>query len=95
MNSTLNLLIGLAMGLNLLALASSRLPSVINAAAVQGIVLGLLPLLLEGEFHWLVGLVAMSAIHLIVYRCPACGRCLGGRRLRRFAVCPECGVQLV
>jgi len=62
MNSTLNLLIGLAMGLNLLALASSRLPSVINAAAVQGIVLGLLPLLLEGEFHWLVGLVAIGTV---------------------------------
>jgi len=33
MNGTLNLLVALAMGLNLLALASSRLPSVINAAA--------------------------------------------------------------
>ena len=62
MSSALNLLIGLAMGLNLLALASSRLPSVINAAAVQGMVLGTLPLLLEGEFHWLVSLVAIGTI---------------------------------
>ena len=33
MNQTLNLLVGLAMGFNLLALASSRLPSIIRAAA--------------------------------------------------------------
>ena len=31
-SGTLNLLIGLAMGLNLLALGSSRLPSLIRAA---------------------------------------------------------------
>ena len=48
MTSTLNLFIGLAMGLNLLALASSRLPSVIRAAALQGMVLGILPLLIVG-----------------------------------------------
>jgi len=47
MTGTLNLLIGLAMGFSLVALASSRLPSVIRAAALQGIVLGTLPLLLE------------------------------------------------
>ena len=35
MNEKLNLVIGLAMGLNLVALGSSRLPSVIRAAAVQ------------------------------------------------------------
>ena len=33
MSSTLNRLIGLAMGLNLVALASSRLPTIIRAAA--------------------------------------------------------------
>jgi hydrogenase-4 component E len=60
--NTLNLFIGLAMGLNLLALASSRLPSVIRAAAVQGMVLGLLPLLIEKEFHWMVWLVAVGTI---------------------------------
>jgi len=58
----LNLFIGLAMGLNLLALASSRLPSVIRAAALQGMVLGILPLLIEKEFHWLVGLVSAGTI---------------------------------
>jgi len=62
MTNTLNLFIGLAMGLNLLALASSRLPSVIRAAALQGMVLGILPLLLEHEFQWLVGVVAVGTI---------------------------------
>jgi hydrogenase-4 component E len=59
---TLNLLIGLAMGLSLVALASSRLPSVIRAAAFQGMVLGVLPLLLEHEFHWMVWGVAVATI---------------------------------
>ena len=62
MNSTLNLLVGLAMGLNLLALGSSRLPSIIRAAATQGMVLGVLPLLMEAEFHWVVGLVAVGTV---------------------------------
>lgn len=62
MTGGLNLLIALAMGLNLVALASSRLPSVIRAAATQGMVLGLLPLLLEQEFHWLVGLVSVGTV---------------------------------
>lgn len=62
MSSALNLLIGLAMGLNLLALGSSRLPSVIRAAAVQGMVLGVLPLLMESEFHWMVGLVSVGTV---------------------------------
>lgn len=62
MTETLNLLIGLAMGLNLVALASSRLPSVIRAAAIQGMILGALPLLLEHEWHWLVALVAVATI---------------------------------
>jgi hydrogenase-4 component E len=58
----MNLLIGLAMGLSLIALASSRLPSVIQAAAFQGMILGTLPLLLEDEFHWLVVAVAIGTI---------------------------------
>jgi hydrogenase-4 component E len=62
MNGTLNLLIGLAMGLNLLALGSSRLPSLIRTVAAQGVVLGVLPLLLEHEFRWMVWIVAISTI---------------------------------
>ena len=62
MKDALNLLVGLAMGLNLVALASSRLPSVIRAAAFQGMVLGLLPLLMETDFHWLVAVVAIGTV---------------------------------
>lgn len=60
--NTLNLLIAVAMGLNLIALASSRLPSVIRAAAAQGMILGVLPLLLETELRWLVVAVAIGTI---------------------------------
>jgi len=62
MNQMLNLLIGVAMGLNLLALGSSRLPSVIRAMAVQGVVLGLLPLVIEPDFDWVVTLVAIVTL---------------------------------
>ncbi len=62
MNGTLNLLIGLAMGLNLLALGSSRLPSLISAAAAQGVVLGGLPLRIEHDSGWLVALVAVATV---------------------------------
>lgn len=62
MNGTLNLLIGLAMGLNILALGSSRLPSLIRAMSLQGVVLGLLPLLLEYELDWRIELVAIATI---------------------------------
>jgi len=61
-NGTLNLLVGLAMGLNLVALASSRLPSIIRAAAMQGMVLGVLPLLLHHQAGWLVWLVSAGTI---------------------------------
>lgn len=62
MTGALNLLVGLAMGLNLLALASGRLPSVIRAAAAQGMVLGVLPLLIDRHSGWLVWLVAIGTI---------------------------------
>lgn len=63
MNATnLNVLIGVAMGLNLLALGSSRLPSLIRAMSLQGVVLGALPLLLEHEPDWRIGLVAIATI---------------------------------
>lgn len=60
--SSLNLLIGLVVGLNLLALASSRLPSLITAVAVQGMALGVMPLLLESHFNWMVALVAVATV---------------------------------
>lgn len=62
MTGALNLLVGLAMGLNLIALASGRLPSVIRAAAAQGMVLGVLPLLLEADSHWVVWLVSAGTV---------------------------------
>lgn len=59
----LNFLIGLAMGLNLLALGSSRLPSLIRAMSVQGMLLGLMPLLLESEnLDWRVVLVVLATL---------------------------------
>jgi hydrogenase-4 component E len=62
MTNSLNLLVGLAMGLNLLALGSSRLPSIIRAAAAQGLVLGVLPLLIEPELRVMTVLVAIGTI---------------------------------
>lgn len=62
MSATVNLLIGVAMGLNLLALGSSRLPSVIRAVAAQGVVLGVIPLLMETHFDWRVAAVAVVTV---------------------------------
>jgi hydrogenase-4 component E len=62
MSDTLNLLIGLTMGLNLLALGSSRLPSIIRAAAIQGTVLGIMPLLMGHAFHWMSVVVAVGTV---------------------------------
>ena len=63
MSGTLNLLIGLAMGLNLIALGSSRLPSLIRAMSLQGVLLGLMPLVMEREaLDWRVVLVVLATI---------------------------------
>jgi len=62
MNTWLNLVIGLAMGLNLLALGSSRLPSLIRAVSAQGIVLGIMPLLLEHEVGGMLLLVVAATV---------------------------------
>jgi hydrogenase-4 component E len=60
---TLNLLIGLAMGLNLLVLGSSRLLSLIRAVAAQGVTLGIMPLVIEHEaFDWRVLSVALATM---------------------------------
>ena len=61
-HGTLNLIIGLAMGLNLLALGSSRLPSLIRTVALQGMALGVMPLLMEVHFNWMVALVAFGTV---------------------------------
>jgi hydrogenase-4 component E len=58
MNELPNLLVGLAMGLNLLALGSSRLPAIIRAMSVQGMILGVMPLVIVGDPGWNVIFVA-------------------------------------
>jgi hydrogenase-4 component E len=70
MNQTLNLLIGLAIGLNLLALGSSRLPALIRAVAVQGVTLGVMPLIME-HVDWLVGILALVTISVKGFVIPA------------------------
>jgi hydrogenase-4 component E len=63
MTDSLNLLIGLAMGLNLLALGSSRLPSLIRAMSLQGVLLGVMPLVMEhGALSWPVAAVALATV---------------------------------
>jgi hydrogenase-4 component E len=62
MSDWLNLLIGLAIGLNLLALGSGRLPTLIGAVATQGMALGLMPLLMEEHSDWRVWLVAAGTV---------------------------------
>jgi len=71
MTDWMNLLIGFAMGLNLLALASSRLPSIIRTAAAQGIVIGTLPLLIEPELRALLLLVAVATVVIKGFVIPA------------------------
>lgn len=60
--ANLNLLIGLAMGLNLIALGSSRLPSLIRAVSVQGLLLGAMPLIMEHHLDWRLALVAIATM---------------------------------
>lgn len=62
MSSWLNLLIGLAIGLNLLGLGSSRLSTLIGTVALQGMALGLMPLLMEENSDWRVWLVAAATV---------------------------------
>jgi hydrogenase-4 component E len=62
MSLNMNLLVGLAMGLNLLALGSSRMPMLINTVAAQGVALGLMPLLLEHGIDWRVALLGIATV---------------------------------
>ena len=64
MNDLLNLLIGLAMGLNLVALGTSRLPALIRVAALQGMVLGIMPLLIENEWRVMVLVIAVATVFM-------------------------------
>lgn len=62
MKDMLNILIAVAMGLNLFALGSSRLPSLIRIAAIQGVVLGIMPLVMEHELRVLPVLLALGTV---------------------------------
>ena len=62
MSEPVSLLIGLAMGLNLLSLATSRMPSLIRIVAAQGVALGLVPVLMADETTWLVVVVAAGTV---------------------------------
>ena len=62
MNDLLNLLIGLAMGLNLVALGTSRLPALIRVAALQGMVLGIMPLVIEHDWSVMVVVIAIATV---------------------------------
>jgi hydrogenase-4 component E len=62
MNANLNLLIGLAMGLNLVALGTSRLPALIRAMSAQGVILGVMPVLMGHAFDWRVLLIALATL---------------------------------
>ena len=71
MNDLLNLLIGLAMGLNLVALGTSRLPSLIRVAALQGMVLGIMPLVIEHEWRVMVLVIAVATVIMKGFVIPA------------------------
>lgn len=65
------MLIGLAMGLNLVALGTSRLPSLIRVAALQGMLLGIMPLVIEHELRVMVLVVAVATIVMKGFVIPA------------------------
>jgi hydrogenase-4 component E len=50
------------MGLNLVALGSSRIPSVIRTMSAQGVLLGIMPVLLATELDWHVAVVAVATV---------------------------------
>ena len=63
MNDCINLLIGLEMGLNLMALGGSQMGTLIRVISLQGVVLGLLTLSVEFEgLDWRLWLVAAVMI---------------------------------
>lgn len=63
MTTEVNLLVGIAMGLNLVALASGRLPALIRTVALQGLILGLLPLAIEWRhLDWRIVLIALATM---------------------------------
>jgi hydrogenase-4 component E len=71
LSSNLNLLVGLVMGINLLALGSARVPSLITAVAAQGVILGLMPFFVEEHLGFVVTMVAVGTIVVKGFVIPA------------------------
>ena len=62
MGSLLNAMLVLVLLLNLFALGTSRIRALINAVALQGIALGITPILVHQEFTVLLGTIAVATI---------------------------------
>jgi hydrogenase-4 component E len=63
MNEPLNILIGLEMGLNLMALGGSQTATLVRVISLQGMALGLLTLIVEyGGIDWRLVAVALAMI---------------------------------
>jgi hydrogenase-4 component E len=61
-NGLLDVMIGCAMGLNLVALGSGRLPTLIRVVSLQGVMLGVMPLLMETVTTWHAALLALATV---------------------------------
>ena len=59
-----NLLLVVVLLLNLFFLGTSRIRALIQAAAMQGVVLGVMPLLIHGRADWNTALIAIATVVL-------------------------------
>jgi len=64
MHALLNALLMAALLLNLFALGTSRIRALINAVGLQGLALGMMPLLMHRHIEWLTVLVAIGTMVL-------------------------------
>jgi hydrogenase-4 component E len=64
LTSFLNALLVIVLLLNFLALGTSRIRALINAAAAQGILLGIMPFFIHPEFHFQTLAIAIATIAL-------------------------------
>jgi hydrogenase-4 component E len=62
MNSLLNALLVMVILLNLFVLGTSRIRALIHAAALQGVVLGIMPLLTHGHWSLVTGVVVVATL---------------------------------
>ena len=64
MASMLNALLVIVLLLNFLALGTGRIRALINTAAAQGVLLGMMPVLVHAEFRWTTVAIALATIGL-------------------------------